>query len=561
VETKPKHRFFAKHAKSSAMLVSLVIHLVLIAVAVSFVAVTVINKDDQHFEAKQVNRPKVPLKKLQVPIDIKKKKTPKPRLRKRIVVKPKLEQKIPEIKMPEITGVKGGMSSAGDKIAGGGSLGFTMPEINIFGLKSRGEKVFLILDCGPGMMSDARGGIPAYNIIKNELLTIVDNLPNTTLFNLAVYSKGGTYVLFPKMQSATPDNVAKAEAWLGPLNRFKPGMGNREYGPRTLGPGGTATKEHLALPPLRSNGYWLRPALIAMQQQADAIYLLTEGWGALNYVKETFQTGANWDEDDKAEWQAAIVKARQMYDEENRQRREKGLPPKVLGSTTPGALVKHYLPGIQHPPKTVGKKKHSYTPAEIEEGMKAVRAKHASGSGYQIRSGVVKKKDKFSFNVIHFTTKADNAPIGQFKKLTNELRGDYLQLEGLDAIRFKSSSAPEGVAQTPVPSSAPVQPVPEKPAEPAPVQPDAAPAVAGAAVGDLIVGQWEYTRKNFTYMLDFGADGMCTLSSTDGKVHWKVRYSVTSPTTVNVSKGKGGLKHELLPDGRLKAPKYIAVRR
>jgi hypothetical protein len=562
VETKPKRRFFAKHAKSSAMMVSLIVHFILIAVAVSFVAVTVINKEDQHFEAKKVARPKVPLKKLQVPVNIKKKKTQKPKLRKRIVVKPKLDQKIPDIKMPEITGVKGGIGSAGDSLGGGGSLGFTMPEINIFGLKSRGEKVFLVLDCGPGMMADARGGIPAYNLIKNELLTIVDHLPPTTLFNLAVYSKGGTYVLFPKMHSATPDHVAKARAWLGPLNQFKPGMGNAEYGPKTLGPGGTATKENLAMPPLKNSSYWLRPALMAMQQQADAIYVLTESWGALNYVMETFQTGASWDEDDKADWQEAVVKARQMFDEENRQRRAKGLPPKVLGSTSSSALVKHYLPRVKHPPKTVGKKKHGYSPAEIEEGMKAVRAKHATGNPIQLKSGVSKKrsKDQFSFNVIHFTTKADNAPIGQFKKLTNELRGDYLQLEGLDAIRFKSSAAPEAVAQAPQPEPVPAQPEPEKPQAP-PAQPDPVPVDAGSSIGDAIVGTWEYVRKGSTYSLEFGSDGVCILRSSDGKEHWQVKYTVISPTTVNVSKGKGGLKYELLPDGTLKGAKSTAIRK
>jgi hypothetical protein len=43
-------KYFAKHAKSSAAFISLGIHAVLIVVAISFVAVTVITKDDQTFE-------------------------------------------------------------------------------------------------------------------------------------------------------------------------------------------------------------------------------------------------------------------------------------------------------------------------------------------------------------------------------------------------------------------------------------------------------------------------------------------------------------------------------
>ena len=130
-----KKQIFTKHAKSSAALISLGIHALLIVVAFSFVAVTVITKEEQAFEAKPVNRPKMSLKKLQVPVNIKKKKVQKPKLRKRIVVQSKMNQNMPDIKMPEITGIKGGMGSmGGDGLGGAGGLGFSMPEIEIFGI-------------------------------------------------------------------------------------------------------------------------------------------------------------------------------------------------------------------------------------------------------------------------------------------------------------------------------------------------------------------------------------------------------------------------------------------
>jgi len=103
-----KKRFFSNHAKSSAMIVSLVIHAVLILVAISFVAVRVIVKEEPSFEAKRVKRPKMPPKKIQVPVNVKKRK-PKPRLRKRIVVNKKT---LTDIKMPEISGIKGGLGNA-----------------------------------------------------------------------------------------------------------------------------------------------------------------------------------------------------------------------------------------------------------------------------------------------------------------------------------------------------------------------------------------------------------------------------------------------------------------
>lgn len=124
-----KKRFLSSHAKSSAMVVSLVIHAVLIIVAFSFVAVKVIIKDDQTFEAKKVNRPRMKLKKLQVPVNVKKRKAPKPKLRKNIVAKAKVKSM--DLKMPEIVGIKGGLGGMGD----GTGLGFGgLDDLDLFGL-------------------------------------------------------------------------------------------------------------------------------------------------------------------------------------------------------------------------------------------------------------------------------------------------------------------------------------------------------------------------------------------------------------------------------------------
>ncbi|MEN8256077.1 MAG: hypothetical protein ABFR33_11480, partial [Verrucomicrobiota bacterium] len=152
-----KKRFFANHSKSSAAVVSIALHLILLLIAGTFVAVTVVTKNEKKFEVKQVNRPKMPPKKLQVPVKIKKQKR-KPKLRQRIVVKTKV-QNMPDIKMPEITGIKGGLGAVGNAGLGdAASIGFNMPEINVFGVRSKGEKVFLALDTDAQIMHDKVGG-------------------------------------------------------------------------------------------------------------------------------------------------------------------------------------------------------------------------------------------------------------------------------------------------------------------------------------------------------------------------------------------------------------------
>ncbi len=135
MKEKEKKRFFLSYKKSSALVVSVIIHVVFLLIAATFVAVSVIIKDDPDFKVQSVKRPKMNLRKLQVPVEARKKDPPK--LRKTIVVntpKPTVD-----IKMPEIIGVKGGLGSGS---GGGFSLGFDF-DMDLFGGNSRAGNDFI----------------------------------------------------------------------------------------------------------------------------------------------------------------------------------------------------------------------------------------------------------------------------------------------------------------------------------------------------------------------------------------------------------------------------------
>ena len=108
------------------MVVSLAIHAVIIVVAITVVVAKVMMPEDPDFQAKKVKRPTMPPKKIQIPVEVRKRK-PKPRLRKRIVVNKKT---FTDIKMPEISGIKGGLGNMGGD--GLGSLGFDL-DMDLFG--------------------------------------------------------------------------------------------------------------------------------------------------------------------------------------------------------------------------------------------------------------------------------------------------------------------------------------------------------------------------------------------------------------------------------------------
>ncbi|MBN2163345.1 MAG: hypothetical protein JXR25_08330 [Pontiellaceae bacterium] len=123
-----KKRVFLAHKKSSALFVSIVIHAVIIVAALFFVAVKTIIKPEQAFEAKPVNRPKMNLRKLQVPVNVKRP-SQKPRLRQNIVAKTPTPQV--NITMPEIVGVAGG---TGYGAGGGFGPGFSLDlDMTLFG--------------------------------------------------------------------------------------------------------------------------------------------------------------------------------------------------------------------------------------------------------------------------------------------------------------------------------------------------------------------------------------------------------------------------------------------
>ena len=128
---KEKKRFFLSHKKSSALMVSIMLHVVFIVVAITFVAVKVYVKPEQTFVVPEVNRPQMKLRKLVVPVKDQKK-TQAPKLRHTIVTKPKYKDVT--IKMPEIVGVPGGTGYGRGEGLGGLGFGF---ELDLFG-SSRG---------------------------------------------------------------------------------------------------------------------------------------------------------------------------------------------------------------------------------------------------------------------------------------------------------------------------------------------------------------------------------------------------------------------------------------
>ncbi len=429
---KPKKRFFLNHAKSSAMVVSLGIHAVLIVVAISFVAVTVVKKAHNQFDASIVTRPSLPSKKLQVPVKMKKKR-PKPKLRKQISVKTRMDRKIPEIKLPEIKGIKEGLGSADDNLGG---VGFSVPEVDVFGVKSKGEKVFLILDSREFIMYDEVGGIIGYTLIKDELVRIIDSLPPTTLFNIAVFDSKKRVVLFKNMVPASQANVDKIRKWLEPLNKVSKGMAADDFGPKTLAKGGHPITEDFRTGKIQKDKGCYPPIAEAMKQQADTIFLLTS-----TYEGNDGGERIPMSKMEERKWEESYQKALKLLDKENKERLAKGEAPRAINKKNKKDMNKVYFPDIVFPSRT---EEYLYTLIDFQNAFNTIRKKYAPSAG-QMTSGM-KKNSEFLLNIIQFIPEKDAGEFqGRYKRsipvyqsLAKHFNGQYRMVKGMAEIKQSS---------------------------------------------------------------------------------------------------------------------------
>ena len=430
MENKPKKRFLSNHSKSSAAIVSIALHLVLLLIAGTFVAVTVVTKSEKKFESRQASHPRMPLKKLQVPVKINKRK-PKPKLRKRIVVQT-TERNVPDIKMPEISGIKGGLGAAGGTGLGtGGGIGFSMPEIDVFGIRGKGERIFIALDSDAYIMRDEIGGMRAYQIIKDELVKIIEGLSPTTLFNLAVFEYRSALALFPKMVPATRENVEKVKNWLEPLNQIKVGT-TGSYGLRTLGKGGVRlqTTDSMLRGEIKEEGakHWYRPAAKAMMEQADTIFILSGSWGKMRVARgET----PSWPAAKRKKWEEHVRKAKEMHKIENEKRAAEGEPERVINDSS--LFVSTYFPSKYASLCPPAPPWYYYTGRDYAEALNVIREECASKVA--VKSGISKaKRDRYSINVVFFAPRNEAGPVGQYEILANRCHGKFRVIKGLDEI-------------------------------------------------------------------------------------------------------------------------------
>ena len=333
--------------------ISFFLHLIAGIVATVWVVINIVTKDEKIFEAPPPAQSITPPKKeYQVSLDKLKKKTSSTKLNP-IVAKnisklnvPSVDVNVqtPNVKVQMNTGTDRGLDAGFTTLGGSGMEFGNFAKIQLFGIESSGERFFILVDASPDMVVDERGGLPAYNYVKDRIVEVIEGLPSGVLFNVGVFDSGRVYTFSSEMMRASEENKQRLDAWIDPINK--------ENYTGTLG---NNAKFDNTIEPLLGNAHFMARALNeVMRQGPDNIFVLTTGWHYMGHIFNIHNEREEWgkylkryhgyNDKEVTEYYDEIYPLWQKYhqekrdfgnielEKENKIRLSKNMPPRVLGS-------------------------------------------------------------------------------------------------------------------------------------------------------------------------------------------------------------------------------------
>lgn len=347
-------------------------------------------------------------------------------------------------KVLDVTNVLAGPAEAGMGLSFQGDTK-SASDVNFFGISGGGKRIVFIIDATREMLVDEKGGMFAYDKVKDEIGVILGGLNRGTQFNILLYEGSRLLAFAREPVPAMPSNLRMAVEWLDPLNR--------DYDELGLA-GHTGQSPDLAgdIEPIaaRDNAHYSKAIQKAIEWQAGTVFCISGGYRRMprspsdeelaKYREDlaknpgTPGTPGTVDPKDRASWDAAVQKTREWLQKENAARAEKGLPPKVVinfgqlirdvtGATPPQATGgTPGTPGAPYP------RTEPYTPADIEAMVRNGVKEHFRDADLEppsIHMVVFLGEDE----TINDQTKE------HFTNLTRRNRGKLKLLHGLAALR------------------------------------------------------------------------------------------------------------------------------
>ncbi|MEN8661765.1 MAG: hypothetical protein ABF322_09055, partial [Lentimonas sp.] len=210
--------------------------------------------------------------------------------------------------MEESFTVSGGLGNGGGSgLLGGtsGSLGIGMSDVSVFGLKTRAERILFVIDVNRHMVTDKKGGVNSYKIIKDEITDMVGNLSAGTLFNVMLMDRLKAKVFKNQLVSAGSDVHQELIKWIAPINN-----NGDQVGLETAQNATDAVTTHLLDNNIHKDFKWSGhggnetgyQSQLALEQDVDAIFFIT------GYHKGFEKVRRRLTEREEAEWERNIAR-------------------------------------------------------------------------------------------------------------------------------------------------------------------------------------------------------------------------------------------------------------
>lgn len=325
-----------------------------------------------------------------------------------------------------------------------GSLGLGLSEVNVFGLKDKGERILFLVDGSRRMVEDRVGGLWSYQAVKDELVKLVGELSPGTLFNVMVFDHlGRTQGFRSEMQASTPQAVDELRKWFDPINKTVEVAGRVRPNIRIQEKTDTPTGAALASLMLGNGPFYVTQ--LALEQGADLVYVITTAWTGFHPVRRPLNdkereewtkvtSDRKYQEQLKA-FERELAEKRPAFQRRvkamNAERAAKGLPPRVWNEIPERQYA---IAGVTMKTKHPGREPHVH----VDEREVKSHFQSLVDSLYKAR-----RLRPPNFNVIVLMAEDDELSRDQKSELREFTRvfgqGRYMELKGRKAIESSRS--------------------------------------------------------------------------------------------------------------------------
>lgn len=343
--------------KMNPMLIKVIIVSVLVHVVLAFVAgvITVANiviKEEAQFEeppaVEEVEPPK------EVKVQIPQQQAPKMQAQN-LTMRPVANISVAsvDVNLPSmsdsftVSAALGDIGNGGNLLAGTrGSLGLGISNVSVFGLKTRAERILFVIDTNRQMVTDKKGGLNSYQVIKDEIIDMVGNLSAGTLYNVMLHDRNRTMLFKPQLVPAGADSHQQLIRWIAPINSDanNPGLEGVRGASRPSLPTLADDPVNDALPISHRGNDTGFITQTALEQGIDAVFFITGYHKGFEAVRRrmTEKEQKDWDKkisdpkyikqlaEHKLEIPQMEARIKAELTKQNAERAKKGMPPRVL---------------------------------------------------------------------------------------------------------------------------------------------------------------------------------------------------------------------------------------